>query len=237
MSSGNTSSRAAVFVNIYQADMVKALEDTGTTLPSVGRHLPTLRNMHACGRCAGMRKKCNMSAPYSIKKCEGCTIFGALDCPPHIPRRNRRKPYARPNRAKPVSTESNSLDCGTPIENDKDGISSRELSNVHDKDIATSSDGCPSAAGPCAVPDVTVFEGNPFGWSPIELWMPAASPFPSQDSGSAQNPPMGFPLDQSFTLPSADADLLSGAHYTFDTEWNIIWEQQYFANVLLPLAE
>ncbi|OCB91084.1 hypothetical protein A7U60_g1649 [Sanghuangporus baumii] len=49
------------------------------------------RNMKACARCAGMHKKCNMFPPYSQSKCEECTKEGIAVCPPHKPRRSRRK--------------------------------------------------------------------------------------------------------------------------------------------------
>ncbi|KAL5528931.1 hypothetical protein ACEPAG_4905 [Sanghuangporus baumii] len=49
------------------------------------------RNMSACSRCADQRLKCNMDPPYSSSKCERCCRDKVEICPPHRPRRSRRK--------------------------------------------------------------------------------------------------------------------------------------------------
>ncbi|KAH8114198.1 hypothetical protein DFH11DRAFT_254630 [Phellopilus nigrolimitatus] len=57
---------------------------TGTPQPA------TTRNMKPCKTCADMRKKCNMSPPYSSGNCESCAM-ARVSCPPHNERRPRRR--------------------------------------------------------------------------------------------------------------------------------------------------
>ncbi|KAH8114171.1 hypothetical protein DFH11DRAFT_1596299 [Phellopilus nigrolimitatus] len=58
--------------------------------PTAAHQPSAARNMGACARCADMRKKCNMSPPYSSMKCEACDT-AKVPCPPHRERRTKKK--------------------------------------------------------------------------------------------------------------------------------------------------
>ncbi|KAH8114174.1 hypothetical protein DFH11DRAFT_253469 [Phellopilus nigrolimitatus] len=47
------------------------------------------KNMKPCRNCAEMRKKCNISPPYSSGNCEVCDT-ARVSCPPHKGRKPRK---------------------------------------------------------------------------------------------------------------------------------------------------
>ncbi|KAH8114169.1 hypothetical protein DFH11DRAFT_252603 [Phellopilus nigrolimitatus] len=63
--------RLAANRSIFKVDMSSEPGHLLAT-PTAAHQPATARNMGACARCADMRKRCNMSPPYSSMKCEAC---------------------------------------------------------------------------------------------------------------------------------------------------------------------
>ncbi|KAI5117112.1 hypothetical protein M0805_003665 [Coniferiporia weirii] len=156
------------------------------------------RNMQACARCADMRKRCNMEAPYSAEGCEECTKAGVSICPPHRPRRARRtqKPYARPEKpsvSKPAE-DASIIPKALVLDNAKRPVKTTRSSLP-----------IPSSSRVVSVPDVTL----------------------PRVATAAQDAELDFPLGWPGIAPSADVrPFVHDSGFSFGP-WDHQWEPQY----------